>query len=192
MIEILVHLRKVKTKTPTCSLCVHTECGHWPRLDYPLIYMAQNNLNQQILVIIGSGNGLSVRCLAIAWTNDGIARRGKLMWNLNQFLHSMCSYINNIDDLSSRFQTFEIFLPVSSNSGGRNLFFPWSHCEFVILNLYTKIQLKRICILPIFMVVLPFHPFSIFFIFFLVSSASGGRNLFLPGSHHSFPAAIQL
>ena len=68
--------------------------------------MAQNNLNQQILVIIGSGNGLSVRCQAIAWTNDGIARRGKLMWNLNQFLHSMCSYINNIDDLSSRFQTF--------------------------------------------------------------------------------------
>ena len=76
VIETLVHPRKLKTKTPTCSLCVLTACGHWPRLDYPLIYMAQNNLNslrpsdpiwlQKILVIIASGNGLSVRDQAIA------------------------------------------------------------------------------------------------------------------------------
>ena len=56
-------------------LWVLTACGHCPRLDYPLIYMAQNNFNSlepsdaiwlQILVIIGSGNGLSVRYQAIA------------------------------------------------------------------------------------------------------------------------------
>ena len=45
MIETLVHPRKIKTKTPTCPLYVLTACGQWPRLDYPLIYMAQNNLN---------------------------------------------------------------------------------------------------------------------------------------------------
>ena len=33
------------------------------------------------------------------------------MWNFNQFLHSMCSCIKNIDDLSSHFLTFYIFLP---------------------------------------------------------------------------------
>ena len=74
VIETLVHPRKIKTKTPTCPLCVLTACGQWPRLDYPLIYMAQNNLNSlrpsdpiwlQILVIIGSGNDISVRCQAI-------------------------------------------------------------------------------------------------------------------------------
>ena len=49
----------------------------------------------------------------------------------------MCSCINNIDDLSGHFQTFEIFLPVSSNSGGRNLFFPRSHCDFELVNKNT-------------------------------------------------------
>ena len=109
VIETLVHPRKIKTKTPTCPLCVLTACGQWPSLDYPLIYMAQNNLNSlrpsdaiwlQILVIIGSGNDLLVRCQAIGQTNNYIARRGKLMWNLIQFLPNICSCINHFDDLS--------------------------------------------------------------------------------------------
>ena len=52
VIETLVNPRKVKTKTPTCSLCMLTACGLWPRLDNPLIYMAQNNLNLWGLVML--------------------------------------------------------------------------------------------------------------------------------------------
>ena len=62
-------------------LCVVTNIKS-PRLDCPLIYLAHSNLDslrpsdaiwRQILVIIGSGNGLlSVRCQAIVWVNDDI------------------------------------------------------------------------------------------------------------------------
>ena len=41
VIETLVHPMKIKRHPHV--LCVLTACGHYPRLDHPLIYMAQNN-----------------------------------------------------------------------------------------------------------------------------------------------------
>ena len=75
VIETLVHPRKIKQRYPhALFVCSQHVVKKLPRVDYPLIYMAQNNLNSlrprdpiwlQILVIIGSGNDLSVRCQAI-------------------------------------------------------------------------------------------------------------------------------
>ena len=85
-------------------LCAHSMWSLDTRPDYPLISMAQNNLNSlrpsdaiwlQILVIIGSRHGLSVRCQA------------KQFWWLIQSFP-------NILDISSSFLNFKWKKPISS------------------------------------------------------------------------------
>ena len=77
-------------------LCVLIARGPWTgRLDYPLIYMAQNNINSlmsgdaiwlQFLVIIGSGHGLSARYQdkSFCWLIQSSV--SKQFWYFFQFL----------------------------------------------------------------------------------------------------------
>ena len=144
MIETLVHPRKIKTKTPTCPLCVLTACGQWPRLDSPLIYMAQNNLNSlrpsdpiwlQILVI----TYFFQQAITVSGSNEHVNSNETVKYWYSAQLCCCFISLENYNFLQEKilptrysyiFKLFLIFTPVSSTSSGRNLFLPGSHHSF--------------------------------------------------------------